>query len=266
MAGHDFITGLGRSIEPRLRSHRIVFAGALTSSVLYAGIAAINDRPMSDAFIAGLVVFIAWAIGRELDPDRPNTGAWAMPFAFAAAVYDMPSALAAAIAMIGLRVVAGTIGARVTWLDVVALALIGFGSGSEQVLWIVGLVIGMWLLSAPEVGSLRYLALGSLVVGLFAGAWFAEPASVEITQDAYLLAALGGVVMMLAMKPAVMISNTDARTGQIDVSRIGLARKAAGSFLMWAAVMGGVAGFWMISPVLAALTATAIAKWFSPGA
>lgn len=266
MAGHDLITGLGRSIEPRLRSHRVAFAGALTSSVVYAGIAAVYDRPTTDAFIAGVAVFIAWAIGRELDPDRPNTGAWAMPFAFAALVYDMPSALAAAIALLGVRVVAGTIGARVTWLDVGALALIGFGSGSEQVLWIVGLVIGMWLLSAPEVGSLRYVALGALVVGLLAGAWFAEPVSVEITQDAYLLAALGGAVMMLAMKPSVMISKTDARTGPIDVSRVGLARKVAGSFLMWAAVMGGVAGFWMISPVLAALTATAIAKWFSPGA
>ncbi len=266
MAAHISLSGLGRSIEPKLRSHRVAFTGALTSGVLYAGIAAIDDRPISDALIAALVVFIAWAIGRELDPDRPNTGAWGMPFAFAALVYDMPSALAAAIALMGLRVVAGTIGARVTWLDVGVLALLGFGSGSEQVLWIVGLVFGMWLLSAPEVGSLRYVATAALVLGLFAGVWLAEPASVEITQDAYLLAALGGVVMMLAMKPSVVISKTDARTGPIDASRIGLARKAAGSFLMWAAVMGGVAGFWMISPVLAALTATAIAKWFSPGA
>lgn len=266
MAGHDFITGLGRSLEPRLRSHRIAFAGALTSSVVYAGIAAIDDRPIADAFIAGVVVFIAWAIGRELDPDRPNTGAWAMPFAFAALVYDMPSAIASAIALIGIRVVAGTIGARVTWLDVGALAFVGFGAGSQQILWIVGLAIGIWLLSAPEVGSLKYVALVSLVAGLFVGAWFAEPVNVEITQDAYLLAALGGAVMMLAMKPSVMISNTDARTGPIDVARIGMARKVAGSFLMWAAVMGGVAGFWMLSPVLAALMATAIAKWFSPGA
>jgi len=35
---------------------------------------------------------------------------------------------------------------------------------------------------------------------------------------------------------------------------------------MWAAVMGGVAGFWMVSPVLAGLVATAFAKWFSRGA
>ncbi len=113
---------------------------------------------------------------------------------------------------------------------------------------------------------MKYAALASLVAGLLAGAWFAEPVTAEITQDAYLLAALGGAVMMLAMKPSVMISQTDARTGPVDIARVGLARKAAGSFLMWAAVMGGVAGFWMLSPVLAALTATAIAKWFSPGA
>lgn len=266
MASLTAITGLGRSIEARNRSHRIAFSGVLVAAVLYAGIAIVDDRPRSEILIAGVAVFIAWAVGRELDPDRPNVAAWAMPVAFAALVYDMPSALASAVALVGIRVVAGTIGGRVMWLDVGVLAFLGYVVGSQQVLWMVGLALAIWLLNAPEVGSLRYIALASLAGGFVAGAWFAEPVSVEITQDAYLLAALGGGVMMLAMKPSVMISTTDARTGTIDAARVGLARKVAGAFLMWAAVMGGVAGFWMISPVLAALTATATAKWFSPGA
>lgn len=260
------LTGLGRSLEPRLGQHRLAIAGAVAAGVVYAAIAAVSGRRLSDALIAALAVFIAWAIGRELDPDRSRVGAWAMPIAFVAVIYDIPSALASAVVLIAVRVVAGTIGGRVTWIDVGALGLLGYVSGSHQILWIVGLTLAIWLLSAPEVGPLRYVALTAVVVGLGAGAWIAEPTSVEVTQDAYLLAALGGAVMMLAMKPSAVISVTDARTGTVDADRIGLARKAAGAFLMWAAVMGGVAGFWMISPVLAALTATALAKWFSAGA
>ncbi len=266
MASLTSITGLGRSFDPRLRSHRLAFSGVLLAAVVYTAIAVVDDRPLSGALMAGVIVFIAWAIGRELDPDRPTVAVWAMPVAFAALVYDMPSALASAIALIGIRVVAGTIGGRVTWLDVGVLALLGFAAGSEQVLWLVGLALAIWLLSAPEVGSLRYIALATLVAGLVVGAWMADAPAVEITQDAYLLAAFGGAVMLLAMKPSVVISPTDAPSGDIDPDRVGLARKVAGAFLMWAAVMGGVAGFWMISPVLAALSATAFAKWFSPGA
>ncbi len=266
MASFTTFTGLGRSIDPRLRSHRIAFAGALASAVLYAAIAAATDRELSDALTVALVVFIAWAIGRELDPDLPQVAVWAMPLGFAALLYDMPSALASAVALIGIRVVAGTIGSAVTWVDVAALAFLGFLSGSEPVLWIAGLTLTIWLVTSPEVGSLRFVGLASLGAGIGLGAWLADPSNVEIAQDAYLLAAAGGAVMMLAMRPSAVISITDARTGPVDAGRVGLARKVAGAFIMWAAVMGGVAGFWMVSPVLAALVATAFAKWFSPGA
>ena len=266
MASLTAFTGLGRSLDPELRSHRTAFVGALAGAVLYAFIAAALDRPLSDALIAGVVVFLAWAVGRELDPDRPQVGEWAMPLAFAALIHDMPSALAAAVALVGIRVVAGTVGARVTWIDIAVLGFVGVLSGAEPVLWIVGLTLAVWLMSAPEVGSFKYVGMGALGVGMAIGAWLAEPSLVEITQEAYLLAAGGGVVMMLAMTPSAVISMTDARTGPVSEVRVGLARKAAGAFIMWAAVMGGVAGFWMISPVLAALVAMMFAKWFSRGA
>ena len=68
------------------------------------------------------------------------------------------------------------------------------------------------------------------------------------------------------MTPKTMTSVADTRSDLLSVHRVGLARKTAGTFIMWAAVMGGVAGFWVLSPLLAALIATAFAKWFSAGA
>ncbi len=260
------ITGIGRSLQPDLRSHRIAFAGAVLTSVSYAAFAVATERAPTDAPIAGIVVFIAWAVGRELDPDRPNVAAWSMPIAFAASIYDLPSALASAVALIGIRLIAGTVGAAVTWVDVAVFAFLGFVAGSTSVLWIVALVLVIWLWTAPEVGRLRHVALGSLIAGVAVALYLFEPQDAVITQDAYILAAVVGAVMMLAMRPSAVISTTDARTGSVHEGRVGLARKAAGAFVMWAAVMGGVAGFWMVSPVLAALVATAFAKWFSPGA
>ncbi|RLE16568.1 MAG: hypothetical protein DRJ28_01415 [Actinobacteria bacterium] len=266
MAHFTSFTGIGRSLQPDLPSHRIAVAGMALSAAGYAAFAVATEREPADALIAGIVVFIAWAVGRELDPDRPNVAAWSMPIAFAASVFDLPSALASAVTLIGIRLIAGTIGAAVTRIDVVAFALLGFAAGSTPELWIVALTMSIWLWTAPEVGRLKYVALVSLIAGVGVAVYVSEPQDVVITQEAYVLAAVAGVVMMLAMRPRSVISPTDARTGPIHEGRVDLARKAAGAFVMWAAVMGGVAGFWMVSPVLAGLVATAFAKWFSRGA
>lgn len=249
-----------------LRSHRFVFGGALAAGSTYAVLSVVTYRTLSDSGVAAVAVFLAWAVGRELDPDRPQVGLWAMPVAFAALIYDLPSALASAAALVAIRVVAGTTGGPVTWVDVVALAFVGFLAGSDPVLWIVGLTLVIWLLTAPEVGGLQIVAMSALGIGIGIGVWLAEPDAAEITQDAYLLAAFAGGVMMLAMTPKSMTSVTDTRSGPLSVYRVGLARKTAGAFIMWAAVMGGVAGFWTLSPLLAALIATAFAKWFTAGA
>lgn len=266
MADLTSITGIGRGLDLDLRSNRFVLVGAAVATAAYAGYALATGGEIAGALIVGIVVFLAWAIGRELDPDRPQVAAWAMPIAFAAAIYDLPSGVVAAVALIALRLVAGTTGATVTWVDVGVLALLGFAAGSTQVLWIAALTLAIWLVTSPEGGSLRGFALGSLIVGSVAGFRAAEAPVVVIGQEAYILAAVGGVVMMLAMRPSAVVSRTDAGTALIQPGRVGLARRTAGAFIMWAAVMGGVAGFWAISPVLAALSATAFAKWFSPGA
>jgi hypothetical protein len=266
MSSKTRITGLGRTLSPSLRSHRFVLGSALAAGVFYAMSSVVTYRSLSDSVVAAVAVFLAWAVGRELDPDRPQVGVWAMPVAFAALIYDLPSALSSAVALIAIRVVAGTTGGAVTWVDVVVLAFVGFLAASDPVLWIVGLTLAIWLFTAPEVGVLRIVGLSVLGIGVGIGVWFTEPAVVEITQDAYLLAAFAGGAMMLAMTPKSMTSVTDTHSGPLSVHRVGLARKTAGTFIMWAALMGGVAGFWMLSPLLAALIATAFAKWFSAGA
>lgn len=260
------VTGLGRGFDSQLRSNRIALAGTALATATYAGLTFVTDARLLDAPIAGIVVFLGWATGRELDPDRPQVAAWSMLLTFAASIYILPSGVAAAAALVAIRLVAGTVGARVTWLDVAIFSLLGYASGSTTVLWIVAITLVMWLVTGPEAGRLRYVGLASFVAGIVAGAVLSELATADITQNAYILAAVGGAVMMAAMRPRAVVSPVDSGSGHVDPLRVGFARKTAGSFLMWAALMGGVAGFWSISPVLGALVATAFAKWFSPGA
>jgi hypothetical protein len=222
-----------------------------------------------DSLLTGVAVFVAWATTRELIPDHPGSASFAMVLALGAAIYAQPSALIAAIALIGVRLVAGTVGAPVGNLDIVALGIIGIASGAIAVLWIVAVAIGAWIWTAPEVGRLRSVAGVVFVVGTgfgIAAAYglgltYGRPEA-EITATAYVLAATAGAAMLLASRPTTVVSSTDAGGARIDVARIRLARLAAGAFIMWAAVIGGQSGFWSIAPVMASLVATAIYRIF----
>lgn len=266
MANLTSFTGVGRGLDLDLRSNRIALAGTAVATVAYAAFALATGGEVGDALRVGITVFLAWAIGRELDPDRPHVAAWAMPLAFGASIYDVASVVVAAVALIAIRLVAGTTGSTVKWLDVVVFAILGLASVLNPVLWIAALTFAIWLVTSPEVGRLKWVVLGAFIGGMIAGFRVAEFPTVEIGQDAYVLAAVAGVVMMLAMRPRAVVSRTDVGSELIQLRRVALARRTAGAFVMWAAVMGGVAGFWAISPVLAALAVTAFAKWFSPGA
>nr|MDJ0791281.1 hypothetical protein [Acidimicrobiia bacterium] len=84
----------------------------------------------------------------------------------------------------------------------------------------------------------------------------------EVTTTAYVLAAVAGGAMILAARPLAVTSPTDTGSGTVESVRVRSARIAAGSFCMWAAVIGGVAGFWSIVPVFCALAVAAVFRVF----
>ena len=68
--------------------------------------------------------------------------------------------------------------------------------------------------------------------------------------------------MMVAARPVSVTAPTDSGSEDVDRLRVRFARLAAGSFCMWAAVIGGTMGFWAIAPIFAALVAAAIYRFF----
>ena len=270
MAAPHIPSAVSRRLEPSYASNRFAIAGFVVALLVLGAKALItNDMTLVGALFAAVGVFLGWAAGRELDPGTPGVAALGMVLALAIAVFVPPAALATGVAMIGLRLVSGTTGAPVTWLDLAVFAGLGLVSGGSPVLWIVGGAIVMWLLRAPEVGPLRTWVTVAFAVGAACGLgwlWYqwndGRIDDVVITATAYVLAAAAGAAMMLAARPVSVTAPTDVGGGDVDRLRIRFARLAAGSFCMWAAVIGGTAGFWGIAPIFAALVAAAIYRVF----
>lgn len=262
---HLTSSALGRHFDFSLGSNRIAIFGSVGAFVVLSVRSMIDaDLSIVGAAAASVAVFLGWAIGRELDPDRVGVATVAMALSLVFALYATPSAMMTAAAMLALRMVVGSVGSPVSMIDVGVIFVLGALAGSDAVLWIVGIAIAMWLLSAPEVGPRRRIAIIAFAFGLVGGlgyAWWQSggPGStVEVTGAAYVLAAVAAVAMLVAARPPRVTTFDDRGSFVISTDRVRLARLAAGSFSMWAAVMAGVAGFWMIGPVFGALLATAI--------
>lgn len=265
------MSGFGRHFDLSLRSNRIAIGGSFAAFAVLAARSFVDaDLSIVGAAAASVAVFLGWAIGRELDPDRTGVATVGMALSLLFALFATPSAAMTAVAMLALRMIVGSVGSAVSSVDVGVLFLLGAVAGSKATVWIVGIAIAMWLASAPEVGRRRRVAIIVFAMGVAAGlgyAWWqsGSPGSTaEVTGAAYALAAIAAAVMLLAARPSPVTSSDDRGSSIINTDRVRLARLAAGSFCMWAAVMGGVAGFWAIGPVFAALTATAIYRTVKP--
>lgn len=261
-------SGLGRTFDFSLTSNRIGVAGfGVAAAVLTISSTVRDDLTLFGALAAAIAVFLGWAVGRELDPQLPGAATVAMILSLVFALFSVPGAVATGVSMIALRVVAGTVGTRIGWGDVAMIGLIGLAAGLKPTLAVPALAIAVWLWVAPEVGRRNRVALAILGAGIAVGvAWvlFASDGypAVEITSTAYVLAAIAGGAMMLSARPAAITVLNDAGTQTVLTQRVRLARIVAGSACMWAAVWGGVGGFWELGPVFAGLIGAAIYRVF----
>ena len=121
-------SGITRPFDRSLASNRFV----LLASPVSGAVAGLVTLAMGDGwraaiphgFSAGGATFLAWAIVRELHPDRPGLSVVAAMLAPLGLVLGTPDLLASTVALLVARVVAGTTGRRLRWPDVVIV--VGF--------------------------------------------------------------------------------------------------------------------------------------------
>lgn len=124
------LTALARAIDVRVPSNRFVLlASALAAAIgLVATLATSSDATVLDAVGRGLRygvgAFLAWAIGRELDPDQPRAAALAVLVYLPAMALGTPALAALAAVLLAARVTLRSTGASPTIPDLVALVVL----------------------------------------------------------------------------------------------------------------------------------------------
>jgi hypothetical protein len=130
------VTGLYRKVDLAYPSNRLAVKVALTASVLVAVI----TRDGLISILSGATAFSAWALGRELDPDRPRTanlsaitvGLVLCVLAFTGHLILQDTLLGAVVTgalMVIARVMTRSTGHTTTALDTAALFTVALGSG-----------------------------------------------------------------------------------------------------------------------------------------
>lgn len=267
---YEKLTHLGRAVDPRYPTNLAILLLSGAALVIAAGLRLAGGAELLPAafygVVASLATFLAWALGREIDPDHDSAALIAAPLALlgylwvgAAAVLPLYAALAT------LRVVARTVGMTPLPADALLLAL-GAGAtayfGSTAVALV--LVFALWLDGRLPEGSKRLAnrmsaaALG-LVLGVVISSlplrinWVAEMTPLIITAGIILAYAAGIWAMP---KPAR--THDDRRGLPLQQSRVFATQMLALAIGIAAFVQAGTDGIALYTPLWATLLAIAI--------
>jgi hypothetical protein len=165
------VTAVGRAVDVRYPTNRAIVLLAAAVTAGGTGVRLAGDEAVLDALgwgvRAGLAVFFAWALARELDPDHDLAAFVAAGLMVAGLFsFDLPDLLAMLWWVVALRVVNRSTGLPARILD--SAGLLGLGA---WLAWQRGWPYGLWTAVAFLIDGLlpaprrRHLALaGAMVV------------------------------------------------------------------------------------------------------
>lgn len=256
----DF-THLGRALDFRLGSNRFAFLAPLGAGlVAYV----LDTRDLRRAAAAALATFAAWAIARELDPDRPRSASVAALLAVPATVlFGVPAPAALFVALVTTRILARSTGLAPKTTDLAVVTLGSIAVADTPWGWAAGIVLAFAVVrdatlpGAPPVNAgLWGLVLAVGVTGRVAlaqgiGSWLVpDPASV-------FLLVVGAAAAVVVLEPLPILSLTDRTKQPLEPQRVREASIAGVVVFLLTAAAAGDAGVVAVAPLL--LTYPAIA-------
>ncbi len=249
---------LGRPLDPAYPSNMFAIAGSIALAALFAAAELIGVAALASPFwVAGGAGFMAWAIGRELDPDNPLSAAVALVMAGALSFVVQPSLFLAAGVLIATRVMAQTVGLALRPLETATLVGgAGFLAGSGIAAAAVpALVATVWIrigvrpgLLAGGISTVVFFVLGSSVEWVSAGVLAIVLASVSV---------LSTLVTVPASPPVALADFGDE---PIPVEGVSLARLAPIGTILASFLLAGGAGIEAAMIVVASGAAVATIK------
>lgn len=258
-------SGLTRGFDPRLPSNRFVLLMTPVAGIV-AGVVtlAVGDGlgvAVQAGFGAGGAGFLAWATTRELHPDRPVLAAVALLLAPWGLLVTRPDLLAAGVGLVVARIVAGTTGRGIQWVDVAwvgTLALVATWRPAAAPVLAVGAVavLAVAVVSARRRGETA--ALGMMIAAAAALGPVLADVTIDPVIDALSITGVAlGVVALLG--PRSVRVGTDRVGGTITPGRV----RAARAVVLVSAALGAL----VVAPAtLAPLWASLAGVALRPGA
>jgi len=265
----SYISGIGRTIDPGHPSNLFALGASVLSGAAWMiwKLASEGDwgAAASRGLAAAVATFLAWAIARELDPDRPWTAGVAAVATAGFIGAGLPSLLVAGGMLMAVRVTARTTGLTPLLTDLIALAAFSVVLGVSDAGLGAGVVLGSALVAdrflpgSALAASVPIGAIGAAGAVVAAATWGrlgptaglpSWPEWVIVPVAVLGLAALGRPrrVDATADYRRVTLSATRVRSGRV------VAVAGAGFMVLWLGGPGLVSG----SVVWAALAAAAL--------
>lgn len=276
--GFKLRTGLARILDVEHKSNRYVVAVAVAggAGTLLWRWATEADDPWLWAFRVGAAMFLAWAIGRELDPDDTLSAGLAALVVVPLLALGAPSLGAAAAVLIAARVAVRTTGISPHVIDGVVLTIFAAYLGSQEETWpalgVLVLAVGTDRYAHPP-GPVRtvWFAGAMTLVGLVTAVWLAGTSDwTEPTVAEWIVvggAAVLGFLAIVNTRPP--ISTADYHPGGLSETRLRFGRVLALFVLVVGIVYLGGPSVGDLTPVWAAVASITAAHYYRlviPGA
>lgn len=272
MLKHLFrLTSIARLIDLRVASNRVVSMACLAVLAAVGGYSLSHGESITQAAALGveaaLSVFLAWAIARELDPDKPRSALFALLLAVLLLVTEGRPFLSGVLQVLLIaRILVRSTGSPPTLIDLgVLVALAAFGAQNHEGVPI-GLVLGGAVIldsrlqdPAPRrsvIGGILMI-VSTLVSALYFGSLEADWTT-PTTAQWILLAIIAAACACLDVPTP---TSTDDRKRSV-ISRARLAAGTWMSVIAAAAVLAWAGGpaFAALSPLFAALVGVAFSR------
>ncbi len=265
------MTGLARMVDPTVPGNRNAIIGGVLALVGYIVVALLGETSSEDAFIDGglfaLGVFLAWALAREIDPDRQHSGTLAMVgAALSMAVMGIPSLLALAGVMLGARILLGSTGLSLTYGDALSLAGVAGLAAFFTQAWLVGVGLFAAVLVTAFLSDGKplplYVGAGAVGIATVGGVLLVDEFSYGWGQE--LVPLVLAVAMMLAyavvmmLSSAAVVSLTDFNNKPMSAQRLIAARAFVFCMALAFLVYEGANGVADLSAVYGTMAAVAV--------
>lgn len=271
------ITALARTINPRLRTHQFHLGAAVLGGLIVMAVELEQPgslgQTLGPTVNAGVTIFLAWAIAREIDPDEARTANLAAVLAIAGRLLAGPGLLAALVMLLlATRIVVRSTGLAPTTLDgFLFLPGAAFWAGRTVTGWMAALVLAYALARdyrLPEPAGRRSLIAAFVVSAVASGAVIASGAFGSGWPSPGPLAlaiSAAGVAAGIFLPGYIPMSRADYTGEMLDFFRLRSARWILLGGAVLTIVVGGGTAMTGLSAIWATLVAaTLIARNLIP--